>query len=85
MLDHQTAKDLIRPHMLVICADDVELATVGRLVGLSTIELADQSGAHHYIPLTWVTSVDDNVHIDRTGERALHEWSSQPPSRAGQP
>jgi hypothetical protein len=79
MLDFATAKDLIRPRMLVICADDIELATVDRVVGQGTIELAtDDSGEHHYIPLTWVTSVDDHVHIDRTGERALREWSRQP-------
>jgi hypothetical protein len=80
MLDSATARDLIRPHMLVICADDIELATIDSVVGQGTIELAvDESGEHHYIPLTWVTSVDDHVHIDRTGERAQREWSRQPP------
>jgi hypothetical protein len=79
MLDSATAKDLIRPHMLVICADDIELATIDQIVGQDTIELAiDESGEHHYIPLAWVTSVDEYVHIDRTGAGALREWSRQP-------
>jgi hypothetical protein len=79
MLDSETARDLIRPHMLVVCTDDVELATVDRVVGQGSIKLTiDASGAQRYIPLAWVTSVDDRVHIDRTGERALHEWKTQP-------
>ena len=38
----------------------------------------DANGRHHYIPLTWVTSVDDKVHIDRPGEQAMKEWSTTP-------
>lgn len=36
----------------------------------------DESGQHHYIPLEWVTSVDDEVHIDRPREQAMKEWST---------
>jgi hypothetical protein len=31
----------------------------------------DEAGQHHYIPLEWVTSVDDRVHIDRPTEQAM--------------
>jgi hypothetical protein len=40
----------------------------------------DQSGQHHYIPLSWVTAVDDKVHVDRPGTQAMREWSTEPPS-----
>jgi hypothetical protein len=40
---------------------------------------------HHYyplIPLTWVTSVDDKVHVDRPGDQAMRAWMTTPPPRA---
>jgi hypothetical protein len=43
-----------------------------------TIKLAkDKSGHHHYIPVSWVTSIDDAVHIDRPGDQAMREWSEE--------
>jgi len=45
------------------------------------IKLAkDKSGQHHYIPLSWVSSVDDKIHIDRPGDQAMREWSTTPPN-----
>jgi hypothetical protein len=45
-----------------------------------TIKLArDKNRQHHYIPLSWVTFVDDKVHVDRPGDQAMREWSSAPP------
>ena len=79
MLDVETATELIRPHMVVVSSDSDEIATVDHVEGKSLIKLAkDDDGEHHYIPLTWVTSVDDRVHIDRPGERARREWSTSP-------
>ena len=36
---------------------------------------------HHYIPLEWVTSVDDKVHVDRPGKQAMQEWTTSPPKQ----
>jgi hypothetical protein len=30
---------------------------------------------HHYIPISWVTKIDDQVHIDRPGKQAMREWT----------
>jgi hypothetical protein len=79
MLDSETARDLIRPRMPVVCADDVELATVDHVDGHGMIELAGD-GETHFIPLSWVTSIDDRVHIDRTSDVAVREWSTTPTS-----
>ena len=77
MLDSITAEGLIKPHMAVVCSENGQFATVDHLEGTDQIKLAkDQSGQHHYIPLAWVTAVDDKVHIDRTGDQAMKEWSS---------
>jgi hypothetical protein len=75
MLDVELANELIRPHMIVVSSDNDEFATVDHVEGKSLIKLAkDESGTHHYIPLTWVMSVDERVHIDRRAEQARREW-----------
>jgi len=71
----------IRPHMPVVCSKDKQFATVDHIEGSDAIKLAkDDSGQHHFIPMSWVTSVDDKVHIDRPGAEAMHEWSTTAPS-----
>jgi hypothetical protein len=79
MLDSQTAQGLIKPHMPVVCSNNGQFAEVDHLEGRDMIKLVkDASGQHHYIPLTWVTSVDDKVHVDRPGDQAMREWSTTP-------
>ena len=82
MLDSETARDLIKAHMPVVCSEDGQFATVDHIEGRSSIKLAkDDAGQHHYIPLEWVTSVDDKVHIDRPGQQAMREWTTTPPKQ----
>jgi hypothetical protein len=79
MLDSETAKDLIKPHMPVVCSENGQFAVVDHVEGTDLIKLTkDARGQHHYIPLTWVTSVDDKVHVDRPGDQAMREWSTTP-------
>lgn len=83
MLDSTTAQDLIKPHMPVVCSEDGQFATVDHLEGTDMIKLSkDKNGQHHYIPLAWVQSVDDKVHVDRPGDQAMREWSTTPPAKA---
>jgi hypothetical protein len=80
MLDSETAQELIKPHMPVVCSNHKQFATVDHVEGTSSIKLTkDPTGQHHYIPLEWVTSVDDKVHVDRPGQQAMREWSTTPP------
>ena len=79
MLDAETAKELIRPHMVVVSSENDEVATVDHVEGLNLIRLAkDDDGQHHYIPLAWVSSVDDRVHVDRSSDQVRHEWTTHP-------
>jgi hypothetical protein len=79
MLDSETARDLIKPHMPVVGSENRQLGTVDHVEGHSSIKLTkDDSGQHHYIPLSWVTSVDDRVHVDRPTQQAKREWSTTP-------
>lgn len=79
MLDSETAKGLIRPHMPVVCSLNGQFGVVDHVEGRDLIKLAkDEQGQHHYIPLAWVTSVDDKVHVDRPGKQAMQEWTTTP-------
>ena len=69
----------IKPHTPVVCSNDKQFAIVDHMEGDAMIKLAkDASGQHHYIPLSWVKSVDDKVHVDRPGQQAMKEWSTTP-------
>lgn len=69
----------IKPHLPVVCSNNGQFAVVDHIEGSEMIKLAkDGSGKHHYIPLEWVTTVDDKVHIDRPGDQAMKEWSESP-------
>lgn len=71
----------IKPHTPVVCSNNGQFAVVDHIEDGDTIKLAkDATGQHHYIPLSWVTKVDDKVHIDRPGTQAMREWSTTPAS-----
>ncbi|MEO8843404.1 MAG: DUF2171 domain-containing protein [Kofleriaceae bacterium] len=78
MLDSYTAKSLIKRHMAVVGSNDGQFATVDHLQGTNEIKLTDKTGQHHYIPLAWVSSVDDKVHVDRPRDQAMKEWRTEP-------
>lgn len=69
----------IKPHMPVVCSEGGQFATVDHMEGSDKIKLTrDDAGKHHYIPLSWVTMVDDKIHVDRPGKQAMKEWSISP-------
>ena len=69
----------IKPDAQVLCSKDGAFAVVDHMEGNDVIKLKkDKQGQHHYIPLKWVTKVDDKVHIDRPGDQAMKEWSTTP-------
>lgn len=70
----------IKEGMPVVCSKDGQFAVVDHLQGAQAIKLnKDDKGQHHFIPLSWVTKVDDKVHVDRTGDQAMKDWSTEPP------
>ena len=72
----------IKEHMPVVCSEGGQFATVDHMDGDFIKLTKDQQGQHHWIPTTWVTSVDDKVHVDRPGKQAMQEWSSTAPAGA---
>lgn len=69
--------EAIREHMEVIGADEEHVGTVDSIEG-SHIKLTKSDpisgGEHHYIPLAWVDSVDEKVHLSMDAEEAIAEW-----------
>ena len=79
-VDAQVDPTTIKEHMPVICSEGEQIATVDHLDAGDTIKLTkDKQGQHHWIPLAWVSRVDEHVHIDRPGAMAMQEWSATPP------
>jgi hypothetical protein len=68
----------IKPDIPVVCSLDGQFAVVDHMEGQSTIKLKkDENGQHHYIPLSWVTSAeDDEVKVDLPGDQAMQQWST---------
>lgn len=70
----------IKEGMPVVCSKDGQFAVVDHMQGASSIKLnRDDKGKHHFIPMSWVTKVDDKVHVDRPGDQAMREWTTEPP------
>ncbi|MEX1158113.1 MAG: DUF2171 domain-containing protein [Thermomicrobiales bacterium] len=70
----------IKQHMPVVCSNNGQFGTVDHLDANNSIKLTkDDSGQHHWIPADWVTRVDQQVHVDRPGKRAMQEWYTDVP------
>ena len=68
----------IKPHMPVVCSNNKQFGVVDHIEGQSVKLTKDPQGQHHYIPLSWVKTVDDKVHIDRPGGDAMKQWTTTP-------
>jgi len=71
----------IREHMEVVGTCGGHVGTVDHIEG-NSIRLTRSDpvagGLHHEIPLEWVASVDDKVHLNRTRDEALVDWEDAP-------
>ena len=62
----------IKANTTIVCSNNTHFAVVDYLEGADQIKLAkDAHGKHHYIPLSWVKSVDDKIHLDRSSDAAM--------------
>ena len=66
----------IRPHMPVLGSDNVEIGRVDHYDGDRIVKLArDDDALHHYIPVTWVHTVDYAVHLNMTAHEVETHWA----------
>ena len=69
----------IKADMPVVCSNEKRFATVDGMEGdWIRLKGGDDGGSEHYIPLSWVRTVDASVHIDRPGKQAMQQWSATP-------
>lgn len=67
----------IKPDMPVFSKDG-QFGVVDHLEGSDTIKLKrDESGEHHFIPLSWVDKVDSQVHVGRSRDQIMKEWKTE--------
>jgi hypothetical protein len=77
----------ITPGMPVVCGmdDTAQFAIVDHIDGADTIKLRrDESGQHHFIPLSWATRiVDGKLQVDRSAKDAMAQWATEPARTMG--
>jgi ElaB/YqjD/DUF883 family membrane-anchored ribosome-binding protein len=69
----------IREHMDVLGSCGNKLGRVDHVQG-NTIKLTrngSPDGLHHFIPTSWVSRVDDHVHLNKACIQAKEEWKSE--------
>ena len=78
MTDHSKH---VNEGMPVVGTDGTQLGEVDHLDGENSTKLTrDEQGNHHWIPIGWVTGVDNGrVTIDRAVNHARDEWSDSNP------
>jgi hypothetical protein len=74
-----SATGAIREHMDVIGSCGNKLGRVDHVQG-NSIKLTRNGSSddrHHFIPTSWVSRVDDHVHLNKTCIQAKQQWQSE--------
>jgi hypothetical protein len=73
-----TAVADIRQHMDVLGSDGNKLGVVDRVEGgkIKLTKNDSPDGQHHYIPTSWITRVDEHVHLSKNCGEAKKEWQA---------
>lgn len=67
----------IKPHTLVVDANDTQIGKVDHVQGQSLKLTKDDSGKHHLIPLDWIDRVDDQgVHVNKKADEVQKSWQT---------
>jgi len=69
----------IKEHAEIVGSDGAHVGTVDHMDGSDRIKLTRKDpaahGHHHYIPLEWVESVEnDKVRLNKTAQEAEAQW-----------
>lgn len=76
-MDTQQMASRIKEHMEVVGSNDQHFAIVDEIEGQRIKLTKDAQGKHHYIPMSWVARVDEHVHINKPGDQAMREWTTE--------
>ena len=75
----------IRDHMAIYAACGTRVGIVDAVEGEQiklTRDDPQAGGKHHFIPLSWVAGVDQQVTLDKDVEQVMREWTTEPPAGA---
>jgi hypothetical protein len=69
----------IREHQEVVGSDGAHVGTVDHVEGTDQIKLTMKDpaskGSHHFIPLSWVASVEQQkIKLNKSGKDAMASW-----------
>lgn len=70
----------IKPDMPVVCGmdADAQFATVDHVEGDKIKLKRDESGEHHYVPLSWAKKVvSGKVQVDRAAKDVMSAWTTR--------
>ena len=68
----------IKEHMDVIASDGQKVGQVDHLEGKDKIKLTKHDapdGKHHFIPVYWVSKVDEHVHLNKPAKDVKALWT----------
>ena len=71
----------IREHMEVIASCGKHVGVVDHVEGRSlklTKNDPAAAGKHHFIPMDWVATVDQHVHLNKNSEETFRDWKAEP-------
>jgi hypothetical protein len=70
----------IREHMEVIASCGKHVGVVDHVEG-NSVKLTKSdptaAGTHHFIPLDWVATVDQHVHLSKNSEEVFRNWKAE--------
>ena len=75
---------LISEQMPVVGVDGQQIGRVDKVEG-NAIKLTKSDSPddqHHFVPIDWVTGVDDRVRLGIPSDQAIRNWMSSPPGEA---
>jgi hypothetical protein len=72
----------IAEHMEVLSADGKHVGTVDHMEGKDKIKLTRSDPEahdehHHFIPMDWVSDVDETVHLAKTQDEVFSQWEHE--------
>ncbi len=69
----------IKEHMPVFESTGRQFGTVDNVEGNFIKLTRDNQGQHHWIPMDWVTQVEDRVMINLDANQAMKQWLNNRP------
>jgi hypothetical protein len=68
----------IQKHMDVVSSRNEPLGSVDHVQGSSVKLVRDAVGQHHLVPIAWIESIDDKIHLTRSAEEVERLWAGEP-------